>query len=153
MARNRHSITLRACALIIDRDKILLVQHSKQGQTYFVLPGGHVEKGESLGQAAIRELKEECGLDLRLGKLMYVGDFITDERHGVDAVFLGRCSSKVLSNENDPDKKYGVITGMKWLALSDLGKVAFRPKALVKEILKDVKHGFLRDDVYVGRYL
>jgi 8-oxo-dGTP pyrophosphatase MutT (NUDIX family) len=42
--------------------KILLVQNSYLN--YMSLPGGHVNQGESAVQAAVRELREEIGLDV-----------------------------------------------------------------------------------------
>ncbi len=42
--------------------KIALAQHQRTPKTW-VLPKGHVEEGESLEQAALREIYEEAGLD------------------------------------------------------------------------------------------
>lgn len=49
-------------------DKYLIVQE-KQAKVYGLwnLPAGHVDKGESVEQAAIREVKEETGYDVKLG--------------------------------------------------------------------------------------
>jgi 8-oxo-dGTP pyrophosphatase MutT (NUDIX family) len=42
--------------------KIALAQHQRADKTW-VLPKGHVEEGESIEQAALREIYEEAGLD------------------------------------------------------------------------------------------
>lgn len=54
-----------ALALIRRDDTVLLVQQ-RDPPGYWSLPGGVVERGESPDQAAIREVKEETGLDIRL---------------------------------------------------------------------------------------
>ena len=52
---------------------ILLVQRAiEPSYGKWVFPGGYVDRGESLEAAALREVKEECGLDVRLIRLLGV---------------------------------------------------------------------------------
>jgi 8-oxo-dGTP diphosphatase len=50
----------------------LLLVRPSDGQQYWSLPGGKVEPGEGLDQAAIREVKEETRLDVRLVRMVGV---------------------------------------------------------------------------------
>lgn len=64
-----------AVATIItdDRRRILLVRRAiEPGYGKWVCPGGYVDRGEEVRAAAIREAKEECGLDVRLDRLLDV---------------------------------------------------------------------------------
>jgi 8-oxo-dGTP diphosphatase len=54
----------RAAIFLIEDGKIALIERHKQGIQYFSFPGGHVEEGESPVEAAVREAKEELGLDV-----------------------------------------------------------------------------------------
>ena len=60
-----------ARAIIFKKNKILLIHRIKDGKEYYVLPGGTIGKGESPRQEAIREIKEETNLDVKLGALMW----------------------------------------------------------------------------------
>lgn len=52
-------------AVITCGDYVLLIKRGKEpGKGMFALPGGFVEENETLQQAAIRETKEETGIDL-----------------------------------------------------------------------------------------
>ena len=62
-------IVLAASAVIFDtRGRVLLVKRGKQPQKgRWSVPGGSVERGETLSQAAAREVREETGLDVEIG--------------------------------------------------------------------------------------
>lgn len=62
---------MRVAAIIIKDDKIMLIQKIKNGQEYYVFPGGGVKKGESLEEALTREIKEELSLDIKLFKQIF----------------------------------------------------------------------------------
>lgn len=58
----------------------------------FALPGGFVDEGEWVADAAVREAKEETGLDVELIELFHVySDPARDKRmHTLSTVFIGR---------------------------------------------------------------
>src|SRR5215831_635165 len=62
---------LGAFALIYDGEGRLLLCHRRDADVWN-LPGGHVEHGESPWQAAVRETREEAGLDVSVRRLAFV---------------------------------------------------------------------------------
>ena len=61
----------RAVGVIIKENKILLMRRMKNGQEYYVFPGGGVKEGESTETAIIREIREELSLDAKIDKLLF----------------------------------------------------------------------------------
>jgi len=61
----------RATALVCRDGKLMMIHRLRAGMEYYVLPGGHVEDGETVEIAVIRELKEETSLDAKLGSKLY----------------------------------------------------------------------------------
>src|SRR5450432_2824573 len=56
---------LRACGALIARHSIVMVRHKDESRTYWTLPGGAIEPGETAAEAAAREFFEETGVHVR----------------------------------------------------------------------------------------
>ena len=77
---------------LADHPGTLVFIERKHEPVGFALPGGFVDEGEYLADAAVREAKEETTLDVELGELVHVySDPKRDPRkHTVSTVFIGR---------------------------------------------------------------
>lgn len=62
---------VRAVALVVFNGSILLLERKENNKHYFTLPGGGVEQGERVEDAAVRELKEETSIDAKLQRGLY----------------------------------------------------------------------------------
>jgi len=70
-------------AIIVQDGKILIVRRSSEpGKGKWSVPGGLVELGETVEQAVVREVREECGLDVEVDRLIDVVDSMTFDRNG-----------------------------------------------------------------------
>ena len=87
---------LTVLCLIHDEERYLLQDRVSDDWKGYTLPGGHVEPGESIVEAVIREMKEETGLTIRSPKLCGIKQFALkdgDYRNGRYLVFLYETSS------------------------------------------------------------
>ena len=78
-------IVSAATIVLNDQGEILLIKGPKRG---WEMPGGQVEEGESLKEAAIRETKEESGIEIEVTK--FCGIFQNVDRSICNTLFLGK---------------------------------------------------------------
>lgn len=85
-------IKVGAGALIEQNDRILLLQRNHEPfRGCWNLPAGYVEYDENPAQTAIREVFEECGLHVKVERLVDVYFFADDPRgHGILLVYKCR---------------------------------------------------------------
>ena len=68
-APSANSLVVGSSAVVVDSDgRILLQRRSDSGN--WALPGGVMEIGETLAESAVREVKEETGLDVRIERIV-----------------------------------------------------------------------------------
>lgn len=78
-------IVSAATIVLNSKNEILLIKGPKRG---WEMPGGQVEEGESLTSAAIRETKEESGIDVEI--LKFCGIFQNVEKCICNTLFLAK---------------------------------------------------------------
>lgn len=78
-------IVSAATIILNDEGELLLIKGPKRG---WEMPGGQVEEGESLKDAAIREAKEECGVDVEI--LKFCGVFQNVKRSICSTLFVAK---------------------------------------------------------------
>ncbi|MCG7382955.1 NUDIX hydrolase [Paenibacillus sp. ACRRY] len=84
MPHPKHIVSA-AAVVINDLNEILLIKGPRRG---WEMPGGQVEVGESLRSAAIRETKEEAGIDIEITR--FCGVFQNVEESIVNTLFLAK---------------------------------------------------------------
>jgi 8-oxo-dGTP diphosphatase len=115
---------LRVAAIIVREKQLLLVEHRKRGEHYWVLPGGRLEGLETLVAALRRELNEELGLDARVGELVIVSERLAPDRHVVNLMFHAEIGEGA---EPRLDRTDPVLAGWQWVSTDQLPRLDFRP--------------------------
>lgn len=78
-------IVSAATIVVNDKDELLLIKGPRRG---WEMPGGQVEEGESLKEAAIRETKEESGIDVEITR--FCGIYQNVDRSICNTLFLAK---------------------------------------------------------------
>lgn len=98
--KKTENVELTVLCLIHQKDRYLLQNRIKDDWKGFTLPGGHIEKNESIVDAVIREMKEETGLTIRNPRLCGVKQFpIENGRYLVFLFHTDEFSGEVASSD------------------------------------------------------
>jgi len=110
----------RACAAILNDDKILMVCHQTPSRTYWTFPGGGVEEGETLEQAVIREVKEETGLDVKVVRLLFEEDYGAGISYCYLAELIGENMELTLNFLPEEESIFGtMLHSAAWCSIKD----------------------------------
>ncbi len=124
-------IRLAVDMVILEKDEIYLIKRKNDPfKNFWALPGGFVEYGERVEEAALRETKEETGMDIKINKLIGVfSDPKRDPRgHTVSIAFLAEPHGTPRSGSDAKD--------IKRFKMSQLPKLAFDHDKIIKEAIK-----------------
>ncbi|KAB2460528.1 NUDIX domain-containing protein [Bacillus sp. CH126_4D] len=126
----------RGRAIIVQEGKIALIKRIREGETYYVFPGGGIEEGETAEEATKREIYEELGVHIKLehliAKVEYQGTEYYYNAHIIGGVFgSGKAEEFEL-------KDRGIYIPL-WLPIHELEKVNIKPYEVVGSIFNHYK--------------
>lgn len=105
-------------ATIVERDgKFLLVEEKVNGKTVLNQPAGHVEHGESLIDAAIRETFEETGWHVSIESLISISRWQTPDKR--ETFFRVAFRAKALEHDAQSDLDEGILRAV-WMDSGEL---------------------------------
>ncbi len=119
-----------ARVLLLDEHDRVLLMHARDpddpAHHWWELPGGGLDNGESLEEAAIREVAEETGIELdQLGPRIWIREsrfrYRNRDHHRIDHVFLARRSgvTATVAPKRTENEKLGLIERA-WLSSAQL---------------------------------
>lgn len=137
---------IRVAPVILQDGKVLLVRHTKGDRTYWLLPGGGVEYGESLADALRREVHEETGLEVEVGALLFANDTIPPDRsrHVVNLYFLADIVGGALKVGDEPN-----LAEARFVSMEELVFLEFYPD-IRRELRAAIEAGLPDRATYLG---
>lgn len=132
------TVDIIVCSIIEDDLKVLLIKRKFSPFKHsWAIPGGFVEKSENLEEAAIRELREETGIEqeVYLEQLKTYGNPDRDPRKRViTVVYFSLMSYQLL--ETNKIKAEDDAEDFEWFSLRNLPKLAFDHEQILKDLLE-----------------
>lgn len=142
-----------AKAIIIENGYLLTVKNVDSEGDCYLLPGGGQNLGETLKEALRRECIEEIGIDVSVGRLRYIREYIgknheyserDGDSHQVEFIFECEFDEEQAPElGNNPDAYQVDIA---WLPINKIHEYRIYPKLLGDLLLSEVDN----DNTYLG---
>ena len=116
---------VRPSIAIVENNHLLLMQYRYGNTDVYNLPGGNVDKSETLTETVVRELMEELGIEVGLKEMILLGDVIMPE--GKEDVLHCVFEGKILSGKPVLNPKETSALAVVWMPLVDLHELEMYP--------------------------
>lgn len=136
-------------AIIIENDRLLIMQRNKYGNEYYTLIGGKVQDNETLEEALVREVQEETGLTVTSARPVYYEPH--PEPYNEQYIYLcqvaphGDISLHVASEEGMMNKLDMNIHMPLWAETKSFAALPFRTPQLQQALVTAFQKGFPKE--------
>jgi 8-oxo-dGTP diphosphatase len=144
----------RAGIILIEDDKVALIERHRAGLEYYVFPGGGVDIGETSEQAAIREAMEELGVEVAIRQEVAVIHFdqSTQVYFLVERVSgeFGTGTGEEYTDSDPGDPQEGVYVPV-WMSIDELPQQQkVFPADVAKLVLLSRTNGWPREPIVIN---
>ena len=106
------------CFILNDKNEILLVKSYKWPGKWVVM-GGHIEWGEKIAQAVVREVKEELGLSVKFDHVIETVEFVLDPSFHAQKHMVALQSLCHVVGDTTPTLDQDEIQKAKWFTIKE----------------------------------
>lgn len=144
----------RAGIILIEDDKVALIERHRAGLDYYVFPGGGVDEGETPEQGALREAMEELGVEVAIRQTVAEIHFDNStqkyflvERVGGE---FGSGSGEEYTDADPDNPEEGIYIPI-WMPIDELpGQENVYPEGIVKLVLMAKTEGWPREPIVIN---
>ncbi len=112
----------RSVAIVVRNGAVLVEKTYYEGRYFYALPGGGIEEGESPEETALRELKEECGLDGKIIKSLNIVQKKDGSREYVYEIAVSEEQIAITGKDPELTEEEQVILEVCWLRLYEMSE-------------------------------
>ncbi|MGG0668367.1 NUDIX hydrolase [Sporosarcina koreensis] len=124
----------RGSAVVIEDDKVAVIKRCREGEEYYVFPGGGIEDGETPEHATIREAFEELGVQIEVIECLGIVEF-NGEQHYFIAKIVGGEFGTGQGEEYDEIRSHGLYEPI-WIQIAALDSLDVRPMRIAKKLME-----------------
>ena len=136
----------RAGIILIEDDKVALIERHRAGLDYYVFPGGGVDDGETPEQGAIREAFEELGVEVVIKQKVTIIHFAQStqvyylvERIGGE---FGTGTGEEFTDADPDDPEEGIYIPI-WMPIDELSQYEkVFPESITRLVLNSRTNGW-----------
>jgi 8-oxo-dGTP diphosphatase len=145
---------IRAGIILIEDNRVALIERYRAGLHYFTFPGGGVDEGESPERAAIREAQEELGIQVDIRQKVAEVQFGQNSRQIYFLVEqlggeFGTGKGEEFINPAPDDPESGVYIPI-WMSIDELPRhTNVYPADVARLVIKSMKEGWMQGPILV----
>jgi 8-oxo-dGTP pyrophosphatase MutT (NUDIX family) len=139
----------RAGIILIEENKLALIERHRTGRHYFAFPGGGIDEGESPQQAAIREAEEELGILVEVKQKVAEVVFNEKTQH---YFLVKKISGEFGTGTGEEYGEYNPTHGTfqpVWMPLTDILNNNVLPRELADLVVRFAKEGWPAEPVVI----